>query len=58
MIQKKYKKFEKNYFKNNFRERLQCINDCESFENVFVDSLNKHASSKKSYVRVNHVSQD
>ena len=33
-----YKKFEKGSFKNN----LKCINNYESFENIFLDVINKH----------------
>ena len=55
IIYRDYKHFEPNNFRSDLRKNLESINDYESFEQIFLSILNKHASLKKKVVRANHV---
>ena len=54
-----YKNF-KNFSEENFNQELRinlgerCVKNYASFENVFLDTLNKHAPLKKKVIRANH----
>ena len=54
-----YRNF-KNFIEENFNKELKtnlgekCVKNYASFENVFLDSLNKHAPLKKKVIRRNH----
>ena len=50
-----YKNFDINTFKNVLRLKLQSIKSYESFEQVYLEVLNKDASLKKKFLRANHV---
>ena len=50
---KKY--FDRTKFKNNLKEKLrEGISNYESFETIFIEVLNKHASLRKIFLRANH----
>ena len=55
IIYRDYKHFEPNNFRSDLRKNLESINDCESFEKIFLSILNKHAPLKKKVVSANHV---
>ena len=48
-----YKKFDINIFKIVLRFKIQSIKSYESFEQVFLEVLNKHATVKKKFLRAN-----
>ena len=54
-----YRNF-KNFSEENFNQELRtnlrerCVKNYASFENVFLDTLNKHAPLKKKVIRANH----
>ena len=51
-----FKNFSERNFNQEFRINLgeRCVNNYASFENVFSDTLNKHAPLKKKVIRANH----
>ena len=55
IIYRNYKNFDLSTFKNGLRLKLQSIKSYESFEQVFLEALNKHAPLKKKFLRANHV---
>ena len=49
------KYFDRIKFKNNLKEKLrEGISNYESFETIFIEVLNKHASLRKKFLRANH----
>ena len=54
-----YRNF-KNFSEENFNQELgtnlgeRCVKNYASFENVFLDTLNKHAHLNKKVIRANH----
>ena len=54
LIYRYYKNFNNEYFQNNLKSGLtKCSKDYESFENVFVTVLDRHASRKTKTLRGN-----
>ena len=55
-IYRNFKKFNEEDFNQELRGRLstELVDNYSSFENVFIDVLNRHASIKKKVIRANH----
>ena len=56
IIYRNFKKFNEKDFNQELRGRLstKLVDNYSSFENVFIDVLNRHASIKKKVIRANH----
>ena len=54
IVYRKFKNFHLNNFKNEIRTKMQLIDKYETFEEELLKVLNKHAPSKKKFIRVNH----
>ena len=56
MIYRDYKKFCEGHFRNELKTELskEKVDDYETFENIFLQVLNKHAPPKKKILRANH----
>ena len=56
IIYRNFKKFNEEDFNQELRGRLstELVDNYSSFENVFIDVLNRHASIKKKVIRANH----
>ena len=55
IVYKKFKNFDLNNFKNEIRTKMQSIDKYETFEEEFLEVLNKHAPLKRKLIRANHV---
>ena len=52
-----YKYYDQTKFESNLNEKLrEGISNYESFETTFIKVLNKHAPSRKKFIRANHAS--
>ena len=58
IIYRNFKKFNEKDFNQELRGRLstELVDNYSSFENAFIDVLNRHASIKKKVIRANHAS--
>ena len=54
IIYKNYKNYNSNSFKSDLKKQLKCTESYESFENVFLDVLQRYAPLKTKVVRANH----
>ena len=56
IIYKNFKKFNEEDFNQELRGRLstELVDNYSSFENVFIDVLNRHAPIKKKVIKANH----
>ena len=56
IIYRDFKKFSEESFNEELSLKLtnECVNDCSSFENIFLDTLNHQAPVKKKLLRANH----
>ena len=52
---RKFKNFDLNDFKTEIRIKVQSIDKYKTFENEFLEVLNKHASLKKTFIKANYV---
>ena len=55
LVYRKFKNFDLNNFKNEIRTKMQPIEKYETFQEEFLKVLNKHASLKKKFIRINYV---
>ena len=55
IVYRNFKQFDMNKFKNDVREKLQSVNNYETFESEFLNVLNINAPLKKKVIRANHV---
>ena len=53
IVYRNYKKFDRHIFKDELKLKLESITNYESFEDVFLTILNKHAPLKKNVLRFN-----
>ena len=53
IVYRNYKKFDRDIFKDELKLKLESITNFESFEDVFLTILNKHAPLKKKVLRSN-----
>ena len=53
VVYRNYKKFDRDIFKDELKLKLESITNYESFEDVFLTILNKHAPLKKKVLRSN-----
>ena len=52
-----YKKFDQDLFREELAEKLYGCDSCyDTFEEIFINVLNKHAPLKKKFLRANHAS--
>ena len=56
IIYRDFKKFSEESFNEKLNLNLtnECVNNSSSFENIFLDTLNRHAPVKKKLLRANH----
>ena len=56
IIYRNFKKFNEEHFNQELRGKLstEMVDNYSSFENVFIDVLNRHAPIKKKVIRANH----
>ena len=56
IIYRNFKKFNEEHFNQELRGKLstELVDNYSSFENVFIDVLNRHAPIKKNVIKTNH----
>ena len=54
LLKKDYKNFDISTFKNDLWLKLQSIKSCDSFEQVYLEILNKYAPSRKKFLRASY----